>query len=144
MQHKVFTKWLASILAIILIFTSIPFTNLVVKAEENTEEGMEETPTLPNPDELPSIASGEAPPFQKIEPKEVPELRTETSMVMDNGDGTFTMQMFQEPVFRKNSGKWKEIQPKLKNKRLESPLQVNQWMNSQRKIHSSISVFLPK
>ncbi|MEK5149155.1 DNRLRE domain-containing protein [Psychrobacillus sp. FSL K6-4615] len=117
MQHKVFTKWLASILAIVLIFTSIPFTNLVVKAEENTEVGIEETPTLPNPDELPTIASGEAPPFEKTDPKEVMELRTESSKVMDNGDGTYSMEMFQEPVFRKNSGKWKEIQPKLKKQK---------------------------
>lgn len=65
MHYKVFTKWLASILAIVLIFTSIPFTNLVVKAEVNTKVGLEDTHTLPNPDELPTIASGEAPPFEK-------------------------------------------------------------------------------
>ena len=117
MHHRVFTKVLASILAIVLIFTSIPFTSFVVKAEESTKLGIEETPTLPNPDELPTIASGEAPPFEKNAPKEVMDLRTESSKVIDNGDGTFSMEMYQEPVFRKNNGKWKEIQPELKNQK---------------------------
>ncbi|MCZ8542342.1 hypothetical protein [Psychrobacillus psychrodurans] len=113
MQHRVFTKWLASILAIVLIFTSIPFANLVVKAEESGEVGGEEKATLLNPNELTTIASGEAPPFEKKAPKEVMDLRTDSSKVIDNGDGTFSMEMYQEPVFRKNSGKWKEIQPEL-------------------------------
>ncbi|WP_186321409.1 DNRLRE domain-containing protein [Bacillus sp. FJAT-22090] len=117
MQHKIFTKWLANILVVVLIFTSIPITNLVVNAEENTEIEIEETPTLINPDELPTIASGEAPRFEKTEPKEVMELRTESSQVIDNGDGTYSMDMFQEPVFRENNGKWKDIQPKLKKQK---------------------------
>ena len=114
MHHRVFTKILASILAIVLIFTSIPINHLVVGATENTEIVNKESP---NQNELPTIASGEAPPFKKTEPKEVPELRTESSKVMDNGDGTYTMQMNQEPVYRKNSGNWGEIQSDLKKQK---------------------------
>lgn len=114
MHHRVFTKILASILAIVLIFTSIPINHLVVVATENTEIVNEEPP---NQNELPTIASGEAPPFKKTEPKEVPELRTESSKVMNNGDGTYTMQMNQAPVYRKNSGNWGEIQSDLKKQK---------------------------
>lgn len=112
-----FVKWLSGIIAIILIFTSIPFTDLVVDAAENTEIEMEEVTSPTNQGNLSTITSGEAPPFQNTDPKEVVELRTESSKVVDNGDGTFTMQMFQDPISRKSDGKWKEIQPDLKKQK---------------------------
>lgn len=116
MYKALFSKFLCSILAALLIFTSVPINHLVVGATGNTEIEKEEGST-PKQNELPAISTGEAPPFEETEPKEVPELRTESSKVIDNGDGTFTMQMFQEPVFRKNSGKWREIQPEIKKQK---------------------------
>lgn len=124
-----FVKWLSGIIAIILIFTSIPFTDLVVDAAENTEIEMEEVTSPTNQGNLSTITSGEAPPFQNTDPKEVVELRTESSKVVDNGDGTFTMQMFQDPISRKSDGKWKEIQPDLKNKKLVGYILRSQQAN---------------
>ena len=117
MYKALFSKYLCSILAALLIFTSIPINHLVVEATENTVIEKEEVSAQLKQNELPAISSGEAPPFEESEPKEMPELRTESSKVIDNGDGTFTMQMFQEPVFRKNSGKWREIQPEIKKQK---------------------------
>ena len=117
LQNKLFFKWLSSVIAIILIFTSIPFADLVVDATENMETEREEAPSPTNQGDLSTITSGEAPPFQNTDPKEVVELRTESTKVIDNGDGTFTMQMFQDPISRKSDGKWKEIQTDLKKQK---------------------------
>lgn len=117
MYKQIFNKFLCGILAALLIFTSVPINHLVVEATDNTEIKKEKSSTPSKQNELPAISSGEAPPFETTEPREVPELRTESSKVIDNGDGTFSMQMFQEPVFRKNSGKWREIQPELKKQK---------------------------
>lgn len=117
MQYNVFSKWLSSILAALLIFSSIPFTSLTVGATENTETQIMEPQSTSIQEEQTLVESSEAPPFTKTEPKEVVELRTETTRTIDNGDGTYTLESFQEPIFRKNEGKLKEIQPKIKKQK---------------------------
>lgn len=63
MYKELFSKFLCSILAALLIFTSVPINHLVVEATENTEIEMEESSTPSKQNELPAISSGEAPPF---------------------------------------------------------------------------------
>ncbi len=117
MQNNVFRKWLSSILVTLLIFTSFPFTSLTVGATETTEFKEKEQQSTTSQEEENFVESGEAPPFPKTDPEEVVELRTETSKTIDNGDGTYTLQSFQEPIFRKKEGMLKEIQPKVKKQK---------------------------
>ncbi|HEY8341568.1 MAG TPA: DNRLRE domain-containing protein [Calditerricola sp.] len=52
-------------------------------------------------------------PPEKLVKRELVAFRTETSKLIDNGDGTFTRQIFFVPIHRKKNGRWEEISTRL-------------------------------
>ncbi len=105
--------------SLILIFTSIPW-QAVVLAESQTEYeerlGLndpenEHTISVEDPEaEIPSAlyTTNEAPAYP--EEGEVVEERTAVSKVFSNGDGTFTEEIYPEPIHTEETpGEWEEI-----------------------------------
>lgn len=116
---KNWTKILVYLLSTLLIFTSIPW-NLVTQAEGNAEYterlGLNDPAnefTIPVEDpeaEIPVLlySTGDKPVYP--EEGEVIEERTEVSKVFSNGDGTFTEEIYPEPIHtEETSGQWEEI-----------------------------------
>ncbi|WP_341963521.1 DNRLRE domain-containing protein (plasmid) [Planococcus maritimus] len=116
---KSWAKLLVYLLSTLLIFTSVPW-NLVTEAQGNTEyeerlglNDPENEYTIPVEDpeaEIPSslYTTSEAPAYP--EEGEVVEERTAVSKVFSNGDGTFTEEIYPEPIHTEETpGEWKEI-----------------------------------
>ncbi|SFX65338.1 RHS repeat-associated core domain-containing protein [Thermoactinomyces sp. DSM 45891] len=57
----------------------------------------------------PSSAEANSQNSKVIEPKELVKDRTDDSKVMDNGNGTFTKEIYFEPIHNKVGSKWEEI-----------------------------------
>lgn len=116
---KSWAKLLVYLLSTLLIVTSVPW-NLVTEAQGNTEyeerlglNDPENEYTIPVEDpeaEIPSslYTTSEAPAYP--EEGEVVEERTAVSKVFSNGDGTFTEEIYPEPIHTEETpGEWEEI-----------------------------------
>lgn len=128
---KLWAKALIYLLSTLLIFTSIPW-NLVTEAQENAE--YEERLGLNDPENEFTIPvedpEADIPPSLYTtneesaypEEGEVVEERTAVSKVFSNGDGTFTEEIYPEPIHtEEESGEWEEISTTLvEDKKSES------------------------
>ncbi|WP_416729349.1 DNRLRE domain-containing protein [Fictibacillus sp. JL2B1089] len=88
----------------LLVFTSIPIDSKAETGESvltNNETNSEKSTD-------PKVDDNAQP---KIE--EIVEERTDNTKVFDNGDGTFTKNIYFEPVHRKDGEEWEEISPEL-------------------------------
>ncbi|WP_163101613.1 DNRLRE domain-containing protein [Peribacillus alkalitolerans] len=108
MRKFTIRKSVVWVLAIMLVFTSIPFNQLAYAEDETTS-----SPSVIKEETVKVISEEEG-----GEKKEIIEERTDTSKVFDNGDGTFTKNIYFEPVHLEEDGEWKEISPELQTANL--------------------------
>lgn len=120
---KQWSKYLVYLLSTLLIFTSIPW-NMVVQAEGNTtyEERLGLTDPaneLTIPVEDPEADIPISPYTTNTDPVfpeegEIIDERTAVSKVFSNGDGTFTEEIYPEPIHTEEvPGEWEEISTEL-------------------------------
>ncbi|QHJ71349.1 DNRLRE domain-containing protein [Planococcus halotolerans] len=120
------TKLLVILLSILLIFTSLPWQQMA-QAEGNELAEYEERLGLNGPDNPYTIemedpeadvapvtyTNGDEPVYP--EEGEMVEERTENSKVFSNGDGTFTEEIYPEPIHNEDAaGDWQDISTDLK------------------------------
>ncbi|GIN88534.1 tRNA nuclease WapA [Heyndrickxia sporothermodurans] len=96
-------KYLIWILAFLLVFTSVPFEVFANKNDKETNEQtvkVKESKTKEGKD-----GKVNNPPQEK----EIVEERTDNTKVFDNGDGTFTKNIYFDPIHIENNGQYTEI-----------------------------------
>lgn len=101
------TKSICIFISFLLVFTSLPLRETEVSAEEtSTTNTDQETPTK-------VVSSSQANQPNSIgdnqKGKEVVSMRTETAKVYENLDGTYTSEVFLEPIHYKKEEKWVDI-----------------------------------
>jgi len=105
MRSSFTTRIISILLAIVLTISSLPFqqihTALAAEEVKNTEtipSSSSEEPINPSAPELP-----------EEKPYEVTTLRTENSKTTDNGDGTYTKEIYSKPIHTKEGKELKDI-----------------------------------
>jgi RHS repeat-associated protein len=105
MKQGSFYKSIVWLIIFLLVFTSVPINS---KAETGVS-------TDTNNEITDSEKSTDSKVDENDQPKkeEIVEERTDNTKVFDNGDGTFTKNIYFEPVHRKDGEEWEEISPEL-------------------------------
>ncbi|PKH09751.1 DNRLRE domain-containing protein [Planomicrobium sp. MB-3u-38] len=128
------TKLLVILLSILLIFTSLPWQqmaqaegNELAEYEERLGLNEESNPYTiemedPEADVAPvTYTNGDEPVYP--EEGEMVEERTENSKVFSNGDGTFTEEIYPEPIHSEDAaGDWQDISTDLKEDKKEEKI----------------------
>ncbi len=107
MQLRVSKKWLAWILTIMLVISSIPLDVLANETISSVNNG-----EISDQNSDPKIELSQ-PLLGKTGKREILEQRTENTKVFDNGNGTFTKNIYFEPVHMKENGKWNTLSSRL-------------------------------
>ncbi|MEN2666205.1 ribonuclease domain-containing protein [Listeria aquatica] len=107
-MKKNFKKGLLSLMAASLVFLLIP--PYEGKAESDSDAQKEKAETKK----------------QTEKPTEVVSERTESEKVFDNHDGSFTKQIFSEPIHMEEDGKLKEMDPVLEQEEKSDVIQPKQ------------------
>ncbi|MBT2719071.1 DNRLRE domain-containing protein [Bacillus sp. ISL-57] len=108
MGKQRYVKCLIWLLSFLLVFTLIPYEAL---ATTETNQTISDTDKKGNEKE-------NEPTVQKQKKKELPEERTNNSKVYDNGDGTFTKNIYFDPVHIENEGEWQEVSTDLQENKV--------------------------
>ena len=106
-NRTLLTKSICIFITFLLVFTSLPLHKTTVSAEEylgsNTNQETPSNVDSSSQDNQPTTFE----PNQKG--KEVVSMRTETAKVYENLDGTYTSEVFLEPIHFKKDEKWVDI-----------------------------------
>ncbi|MCL6586988.1 MAG: hypothetical protein K6T72_10845, partial [Anoxybacillus sp.] len=119
-----------SFLSYVLAFTlTISTWTPFVKAEETSPPSVAEPiqhHTISLPNEVQKEEPSSRDPYPKE--KEIPSLRTETAKVYENFDGTYTAEVYTEPIHFKKNGQWVDMDNTLvENSQQEFENKANQF-----------------